>query len=325
MRRVMRRVVRGVLGVVFSLLAAAGPIRAVVFATNRVNTVVSQVAGTKTELVQLIEPVLVKAGWSTISGTGTGDVVMQSADPAGAVPAIRVRIFDTAANSVSVSFRNLAATQISNTLFILPAAAKDWRIIANDYQFFIFSASSATPVPRNYVSGGIPAMALGLVPSPVWWGVGDGGSDTDATTRETFRLGVTTHGAGCNAATNSGQQACNYNGTLLDGNNVSGNVTGALTLLSPYAATSGGGTVNQYNIFADGSAMVSDAYLGWGIAGVLLTSPLRYVGTIYDAIIVGAASTYDTTITFNGNNYWVISNQTVGSSCNPNALAVRVP
>jgi hypothetical protein len=301
------------------------PVWAVVFAVTRVNTVVSQVTGTRTELVQLIEPVLVKAGWTTISGTGTGDVVMQSADPAGAVPAIQVRIFDTATNTVSVSFRNLAASQISNTLFILPAAAKDWRIIANEYQLFIFSAASATPVARNYVSGGIPAMALGMVPSPVWWGVGDGGSDTDTTTRETFRLGVSTHGSGCNVATNSGQQACNYNGTLLDGNSVSGNATGPLTLMSPYSATSANVTVNQYNLFADGSAMVSDAYLGWGIAGVILTSPLRYVGTIYDAIIVGAVSAYDTTITFNGNNYWVVSSQTLGNSCNPGALALRVP
>lgn len=316
---------RSMLLVAVAAMLPAAPLRAVVFAAIQTNATVLQVAGTRTELVQLLEPKLVLAGWTTISGTGTGDVVMSSADPAGAVPAIYVRLLDTAANCVSVYFRNIAGTQISNPLFLLPAAAKTWRIVANEYQFFIFSAASATPVPRNFAAGGIPAMALGLVPSPVWWGVGDGGTDVDATTRETFRLGVSTQQAGCGAPTNSGQQASNYNGTLLDGNSSSNNASGTLTLLSPYAATVPGVPVNQFNIFADGSYMVSDAYLGWGIAGLVLTSPLRYVGTMYDAIVVSATTTFDTTITFNGNNYWVITNQTVGSYCNPGALAVRVP
>lgn len=297
----------------------------VVFATTRINNTFVQVTGTRTELVQQIEPQLALAGWTTISGTGTGDVVMESANPAGAVPAIRVRLLDTAANCASIIFRNVAGTQVSNTLFLLPAAAKTWRVVANEFQFFVFSAASATPVARNFVAGGIPAVASFLAPSVVWWGVGDASSDTDATTRETFRLSLTTQQAGCGTPINSGQQACNYDGTLLDGNSNSSAATGALTLLAPYYTAASSAVANQFNMFADGSYMVSDAYLGWGIAGVVLTSPLRYIGTMYDAIVVSSPTTYDTTVTFNGNNYWVVTNQLVAASCNPGVLAVRVP
>jgi len=53
---------------------------------------------------------------------------------------------------------------------------------------------------------------------------------------------------------------------------------------------------------------------------------MRYVGTIYDAIIVSGTMTVDTTITFNGNNYWVFTSQNVaGLSCNNSVLALRVP
>jgi hypothetical protein len=251
---------------------------------------------------------------------------MESADPAGAVPAIRVRLLDTAANCASIIFRDVAGAQVSNALFLLPAAAKTWRVVANEYQFFIFSAASATPTQRNFVAGGIPAVASFLAPSPVWWGSGDAITDVDTVTRETFRVSLSTLGTSCGTPVNGGMQACNYNGILLDGNSsTSSTATAPLAILSPYAAASGSAAINQYNIFADTSYMVSDAYLGWGIAGAITTSPMRYVGTMYDAIVVSAPTTFDTTITFNGNNYWVITAQTVGSSCNPGALAVRVP
>jgi hypothetical protein len=315
--------VRAIIAVA-ALLLMASPLGAVVFAATRVNSTVLQVAGTKTELVQLIEPVMAAAGWTTISGTGTGDVVMESADPAGAVPAIRLRLFDTAANTASFSIRNVAATQISNSMFLLPAAAKTWRIIANEYQFLIFHTSSTTTA-RNYVSGGIPAVASFLAPSPVWWGLGDTATDAGVTLLRTFRQALNSGREGCGTPASGGLQASNYNGTLLDGAASAANSTGPLTLLSPYAATTASAGVNQYNAFPDNSYMVSDAYIGWGTAGVVASSPMRYVGTMYDAIVVSATSTVDTTITFNGNNYWVITSQTVGTSCNPSALAVRVP
>ena len=309
---------------VFLLFGSLAELRAVVFAATRVNTTVLQVTGTRTEAVQLIEPVLVSAGWTTISGTGTGDVVLESADPAGAVPAIRMRLYDPGAgNCFRVSFRNVAATQISNDLFLLPGAAKTWRIIANEFQLFIFN-TAATTTARNFVAGGVPAVPSFLAPSVAWWGMGDSISDTDATFRATLRVRLGTHRTGYGTPSGqTGTHACNWNGVLLNGFG-SGNTFAAIRIIAPWDTYMSTSVVPQ---FADDTFMVSDAWIGWGLAGDLDSSAHRITGLVYDSIVVAGNVSADTTITFNGNSYYVVTQGAapVNGLGNASVLAVRIP
>ncbi|MBK8200727.1 MAG: hypothetical protein IPK75_20515 [Acidobacteria bacterium] len=87
------------LAVLSLLLCLCGQAFAIEYATgSRANTTVTQITGTRTEAVQLIEPVLTGVGWTAVSGTGTGDVVLQSATtPQGYT--MRIRLYDPGAGS----------------------------------------------------------------------------------------------------------------------------------------------------------------------------------------------------------------------------------
>lgn len=150
--------------------------------------------GTRRNLVDNLAAALASAGWSYISGSGTGDVLMQSATtPQGLY--IRFRIFDPGTgNCAQITMKDVSGTLTSAIGYMLPTSGKQFRIVANKYQFFFFSTGSDNrSTAREIALGGTlwvpdfvfadlsPAFDLG------WFGY-TGVSDTTTTAINSFRL-----------------------------------------------------------------------------------------------------------------------------------------
>jgi hypothetical protein len=160
-----------------------------------VNTTFTTTVGTRAEVVAGIETALTSAGWSTISGGGTGTVLMKSATTASPKSnSIRVRLNDPGSgNCAEVRIEDDSGTYASQNFYLLPAAGKVFRIIACQYNFFCF-----TPQPsaaREFVCGGtlhIPEFLESVTTGSLGWMQGNAASDSDTSIRYTFRtrLGV---------------------------------------------------------------------------------------------------------------------------------------
>lgn len=305
-----------------ALLSHAAPVWAVQYATTRVNTTITEDGtATKTELVQLIEPVLNSAGWTTASGTGTGDVVLYSATHRGVN--VYMRVWDSAGtNCIGVRMQDSSATITGQTMFLLPANNQSWRIIANEYQFFLI-ASGARGTARKFASGGIPYVPSSLtMPSSVWWSNGNGGSDTDTVLRNNWLRSL----YWADATQNSGPMSCNWDGNVY---NSAGSTTaqpgeGTLFVLAqPHNSY-----YNTWNpIFADSSIMVGDALFGCTVTGVVASQYPRIYGLIWDGIVLAApyAASGDVTITFDSKSFFVMTVQSDNTTAVQGQFAVRVP
>jgi hypothetical protein len=155
-----------------------------------VNTTFTTTSGTRQEIVTALETQLTAAGWSVISGSGTGTVVMKSAVTASPkANSIRVRLLEVGSgNCAQIKIENDAGTLTSQAYYLLPSAGKVFRIIACKYNFFCFNAVTTTA--RSFVAAGtlhIPDFLDGVTTADLGWIQGNGASDSDATIRQTFR------------------------------------------------------------------------------------------------------------------------------------------
>ena len=121
---------------------------------------------------------------------------MQSAPtPWSVATRIRFRDNGSGSNCVTFSIENsnsslAGANNTNNGCYLLPAAAKVFRVIANKYQAFIFSA--ATTAARSFVCFGtpyLPTFLQGVITECGWLGC-NATSDTDGTVRVSFRTNL---------------------------------------------------------------------------------------------------------------------------------------
>ncbi len=294
---------------VLCLLLVSGQAFAIEYATgSRVNTTVTQVTGTRGEAVQLIEPVLTGVGWTVVSGGGTTDVTLQS----GTTPqgySMRVRIYDSGAgNSFRLKPSNGAGTTtMASDFFLLPAVGRVWRIIANQYQFFLLENGSAGNVSRRTVMMGVPYVPswnVPLISNSIVWAMGDGSGDADATARSTFRDCPSY--IGCNVATSHAQVFQLINTGAIEGINANTTAIGGLRLLMNVGTCIAVACQPSARRFLDDSYFVSDPWLAMDTTS--FASEGKVVGMLWDSMIVtNYGLTPDTTFTFDGHTWYVLT------------------
>lgn len=297
----------------------------------RVNTTFT--GGTIQQIINGIETALLAAGWTTISGSGTGTLVMQSGlTPAPQNLQMRLRVKTNAGNCCTVTIENVAGSKVATNsttagLMLLPAAAKVFRVIANKYQAFIFTSSVNTA--REFACWGVPALPTPLqgVITEAIWGACNSVSDTDTTNRDSFRVALSCDGSSDNVTgANVPNQAFILNGTLLEwanngvtgGGNNAGNCSLRLATTTgarfPQATTSPnqtGGGVKWH----DDESFIVDAILCFGITGQADEAKAR--GYLWDAAIVTDSFTADSTTSFSDGsatqNWFVVTNNNAGT------------
>jgi len=271
-----------------------------------VNTTFTCTVGTRREIVDGIYAALNTAGWSTVSGGGTGDVLMQSVSTPDSLQ-IRVRLYDPGSgNCAQVSIRNQAGTKISSAAWLLPAVGKVFRVIACRYQFFVFTPGAS--ITREFVAVGVPSLPsflVGVITGDCGWLVGNAVNDTDTATHYCLRSATGTSGKLFNSHRYSG--ICN--GNLVDyAAGLSNAADFRLTLLGPgfmYSGPDDGGL-----LWHDDTRMVVEPVVSWGLA--LTTDVAKGRGLLWNAIVVQSSYDADTNISFDGHTWWAITHQGVG-------------
>jgi len=149
-------------------------------------------SGTKQDLANNIETALLAAGFTTVSGSGTTNLLMQSA----ATPfphQMRFR-FKAQNTSVTVSIENVSGSIAgTNTttggVSLTPRAGNTWRVVANKYQFVIFVVGEPS-VLGEFVFGCVPFVPTFLTATYVGILLGSKAGDNDASTYTTWRTNL---------------------------------------------------------------------------------------------------------------------------------------
>ena len=283
-----------------------------------INQTFTNTVGTRLEIVTGLQNALINAGWTVISGINTASVVMSSATTPNPQNLLcYVNLVDPGANNCAqIKFRNQANSKSqSNYLPLFPQTGKVWRVIANPYQFFIFSTSSVGS-GREFACGGVPSLPSFLqgVITECIWAMGNGASDTDAVCRNSFRTVL-----GTNMNTNQGSYwlDCNLNAWEWF-NTTSGTYYSGLPQLfvqvgSSFLQNSGTGAYPPYS-WHDDSLLTYEPLIGWGLTGSGDQCKIR--GQIWDAAVISDQFTADQTTTFDTRNWWILTNSNAGTSQN---------
>lgn len=269
--------------------------------------------GTRLQLVNQLNTALKTAGWSVISGDGTADVLMKTAvTPQGL--SICFRLYDPGAgNCAQFTMRSQAGDKVSQIGYMLPTLNKQFRIIANKHQFFMFSTgadSGVNKIARTAFMGGtiwVPDFiqsTLGNV--EIGWMYLNGISDTDtANNHDNFRTVLST------------QENCGYSYATVLWNSTLTNYSnsyGGPSLICPQW----GWAVGSVGVcWKDGSGIVQDAVVGWSDASNNGHPLMR--GQLWDALVLWSPYTSESIIPWDGG-----SSLAVTDSCDRGTLFIKV-
>lgn len=289
-----------------------------------VNDTFVTTTGTRREIVDGIVAKLTTAGWSTISGGGTGHVVMQSASTPDSRQ-IQVDLNDPGSgNCAQIKMRNVAGTKVSQAYYLLPAASKTFRVIANRYQFFVFTPGASAA--REFVAMGVPYIPTFLqsggsaITGDNGWIDGNGTTDSSTTLITSFRTRLSS----ATAASNSSYAMFS---TLINNNllNVAVSFGGAiglhigmLTLISSgpadfsYQGGTGYGSTYGYRWF-DNSLQILDALIASGLTSYS-EDEAKIWGQMWGAIVVTEPFAGDSTVSFDGHTFFAITNNNSGGN-----------
>lgn len=290
-----------------------------------VNTTFTCTTGTRREIVDGISAALVSAGWTIISGSGTGTQLLESdTTPSPQSLVCRVQLHDPGSgNCAQIKFRNAGNTKAhSNGMFLWPEVGKVFRVIANPYQFFCFTSSSAN-TGREFCCGGVPylpSFLQGVITECIWCH-GTAHSDTDTTIRATFR----THMMTCSQyyATHANLwNTVNGNQYENPGQDQNQYITGYQMLLIQQGAKTS--QTNAYR-WHDDSLLVYEPLIGWGLLSASDENKIR--GQLWDAAIVSYGFAADVTTSFDTQNWFnvTVSNNGTGGQFGIGSLFLVVP
>ena len=121
---------------------------------------------TKQRIINGVESALLVAGWITISGSGTTNLLMQSALSSDTQNLrMRIRVKDLGNTSTSFHLENVSGTKTSTAnggAWLFPQTAKGFKIISNKYQTFIFvegtGHTAQTTGAREFCAFGVPYL-----------------------------------------------------------------------------------------------------------------------------------------------------------------------
>ena len=260
---------------------------------------------TKQDIVSNLQTHLTAAGWTVVSGGGTTDVLMQSASTPTAANSIRVRLRSTnLTNCACLNMRNNAGDRVSQDYFLLPGAAKTYRVIANKYQFFCFTPG--TSAAREFVCMGTlhtPSFLHGVINGELGWIQGNCSNDGGTSIIRTFRGSL-------NTCDNS------WNTTLCNGSMYNHDGGGGALLMDQRLITPQSAYYQQPTIgyrWHDDSLLISDPLLAFGMSGSTDEAKIR--GQLWGAMVLSAPFAADTILTAIDSHDWMaITNSNSGDT-----------
>ena len=268
-----------------------------------VNTTFTNTSGTRREIVDGLVSALSSAGWTTVSGGGTGDVHMKSVATTGNGYQYVVRCYDSGSgSSARLQLKNPALTLAqTDNIYLGAQTSKVWRVIANKHQFFIFVPGSTNP--RDYACGIAPSTPTSVAAVQVNAAVliGQGKTDTDSTTTHGFLRNIMSSFS----STGGWQQncACLTGNTIWENiNSTDGNAQGSPYITNARATYVWGNTFFHGTRWADSSSFIIDPMIGWGGSSKYDEHLCR--GQIWDSFIVEDQFPIDYQITYDGRTFW---------------------
>jgi hypothetical protein len=276
------------------------------FGATIVNQTFTQTLGTRRELVDWIAGQLITAGWSYVSGSGTGTPKLRSA----ATPhGLRCKMdMSDVADATVVRYRALTDDELftGGNHWLFPGVGLDWRIIASPYYFWL-SRNNGTMTRQDcayLVNLYIPAPFRSSVTEAFFSGSNSQSSNPGNTgTTLTLRNGLSHNGAD-----QLGLHA--FNGTRYQP--LGGTQFGALMITAPAAApgvTAGFATdVNAPGReWFDGSRSMYDAPVNWGPTQTN-SLPCATRGVLPDAGIWTGPLAWGTVLTIDGHQWMAWNN-----------------
>lgn len=266
-----------------------------------VNTTFTNTTGTRREIVDGLVAALVSAGWTIVSGSGTGDVHIKSAVSPNGYQYV-VRCYDSGSgSSARLQLKNVALTIAqSDNIYLGATAGKVWRVIANKHQFFIFvPGSTATRDFAMASSPSAPTSMNTLFTNAVVL-TGQGKHDTDTSTQYGFLRGfMCTFSSLYNWQQNC---ACLTNNYLWETANITdGNTLGMPCIINARNFPNYGTAYFAYR-WADLSLNIIDPMMGWGQLSRFDETLIR--GQLWDSFIIEDVFPGDYQITYDGRTFW---------------------
>lgn len=283
--------------------------------TGGQNISASFTTNNKADIRSNIETQLVNAGWIVVSGSGSTNLLLQSAmTPANQNCQMRLRVRDNGNTCLVLSIEDTNGTRVhtngvNNGAQLNPGTGRSWRIIANKYQAFIFEPT--VNGARGYVGFGvlwIPTWLEGVIFENIWMN-SNAANDTDATARGSFRSVL-----GTRDANGTGNQQIIINNSQWENANSTGNdnigIQNLLTLWQGHRIQRNAATWYRWH---DDAALLVDPLLAFG--QLLSTDEGKISGQLWDAFISTDNYPIDTTLTaIDGHNWWNITNNQAGTT-----------
>lgn len=265
---------------------------------------------TRQSIVTGIETALSANGWTVVSGGGTGDVVLQSAAPAGGA-ALRLRVTDPGAgNCATLKIQQAGGGLESQAFYLLPGAGKVYSVWGCQYQAFIFTGGSAT-TSREYFGCGALYVPAWLQPSvtEALWASGNGLADASVNVGGCFRNSAAGVSMGTANTFLCARWSGILNGALL--NRAADNSGNGATCDMTLAAAAAGLGMSSWGIyqarrFHDDTALMIDAWLAFGITGT--TDEAKYRGAIWDAAVVSETFAGGAARSIDGHTFYAVGN-----------------
>lgn len=309
------RLLQTVLVVALAGLFASPTRAAIQFSGTSFSTTIAT-TGTKQDLINSIETALLNgvAGWTTISGSGTTNLLMES----GTTPQglqIRCRIKDNGGTAIQLYLENVAGTLVDTETAnfgasLLATAGRTYQVIGSTYQFVIYQPG----VARAFVWVGMPYLPafMGAVTQCGWLFSGNQ-SDTDAAVKETLNVAPTVARPSNGAANYELMVNASYWA-------ISASVAKSTTQTIGAPRLVLNGLTADFTMFlssatsyrwGEDSVMTGDIYPAWGLTAETIEAKLR--GQVWDAIYIADSVAIDTTAVFSAHTFQNVTNSNPGS------------
>ena len=242
--------------------------------------------GTVQTWLNWLEDKLNLAGWTTTSGHHTNTILLRS----GTTPnGNGISLLLTISGSLAVfQIRNAVGSLVSQVHYVKVTNGFTYRIIAGPYQGFIWvPGSTAVQTSISFGVPYVPAFMSGTAVGEFGWILGD--SWTDARVGPGFRTTFEPNSVP--------RYAQIVGSSLLDGSNAGIQPCPKLWWMytNQYVATP--------TKFADGSYMIIEPWIGFGLASVSDPSVIR--GQLWDAAILAQTQNADANLALDGHTFAV--------------------
>ena len=236
----------------------------------------------------------------------TESILLQSATQTNVTNPIRVRLKDLLGNCINVFIENSAGTITATSTaasagFMLPGAAKTFRIIATYYHFLLLVPGSTAA--REFVMAGMPYVPSFLASvTDIGYVLSNCLTDASATICSSLRTTGT-----LNTVSTANIQ-CIYNASLLAiGNSASNAGIGFPEWVLSIPPTAG----QKAYRWANDNLNSCDVLMQWGLT--LFTDEGKLKGQLFDIVWIGDAFTADATDTFNGHDWYNLTSNNTGN------------